>query len=325
MARPLTYRRHGRHSRYDRVERRTNNQLVPGLGQDTQRFVDDQQSRLDAAEGAEGIFDSMMLEQEEDEFFTFEEVRAATDPTDIGLTPSVPAFNQTFSLDFDGGSESMGASGTSMVGIADTFSIAAWANFGNTTSRQDTLWTIEGGAGSNLALFQRTNVGAAPSYQVFGPNINRAFTSLPISSGVWHHVVFVWDTNAFVHLYIDGVDQLTSQGSHGGAHTDANRLVQVGDGSSGVPNGLMKCASMSIWPVRLAPAEIVTIFNAGSINIDLRVNQGNYTSAASLLHFWPLGKDPSPLLGQDLGFGTPIDLELGAVGMIDADRVADVP
>ncbi len=244
--------------------------------------------------------------------------------SELGIFP-VPPFSQTFSLDFEGSSESMGQSGTSSIGFADTFSIAAWANFGNTTSRQDTLWTVENGAGDNIALFQRTNVGAAPSYQAFGGNINLAFTSLPISSGVWHHVVFVWDTNAFVHLYIDGVDQLTSQGSVGGTYADTNRTVQVGDGSSGVPNGLMKCAMMAIWPVRLADAEIVTIFNAGSINIDLRVDQGNYVNGLNVEHWWPLGKDPSPLLGQDLGFGTPIDLELGAVGMTDADRVADVP
>ncbi len=63
-------------------------------------FLSEQQARLDAVEGDEGIFDSMHLVQGEDESFTFEDVQAASDPTDIGLTPSFQA--QAFSIDFDG-------------------------------------------------------------------------------------------------------------------------------------------------------------------------------------------------------------------------------
>lgn len=242
---------------------------------------------------------------------------------ELGISP-VPAFSQTFSIDFDGVAEDMGGPGTTLVGIADVFSIGGWVNFGNTLGRQDTWFTIEGGAGSDMAMFQRSNVGAPPSFQFFGNGNNIVIPSLPITASTWHHAILTWNTNADVKLYIDG-SQFGGPLSGVGTFADVNRLVQIGDASTGVPNALMKAANLAIWTTILAGPEVVTLFNAGSINIDLRVDQGNYASSATLEHFWPIGKDPSPLLGQDLGVGTAIDLEAGAVGITDADRVADVP
>ncbi len=242
---------------------------------------------------------------------------------ELGISP-VPAFSQTFSIDFDGVAEDMGGPGTTLVGIADVFSIGGWVNFGNTLGRQDSWWTVEGGAGSDMALFQRSNVGTPPSFQFFGNGNGLVWGGAPLVAGTWHHVILTWNTNAFVKLYIDSVLFLGNR-TGVGVFSDVNRLVQIGDASTGVPNGLLKSANLAIWTTILTGPEIVTLFNAGSINIDLRVDQGNYASSATLEHFWPIGKDPSPLLGQDLGVGTAIDLEAGAVGITDADRVADVP
>lgn len=243
--------------------------------------------------------------------------------SELGITP-VPAFSQTFSIDFDGATEDMGASGASLIGIADVWSVGGWVNFANTLGRQDTWWSMEGGAGSDMVLFQRSNVGLAPSFQFFGNGNNLIIPSLPITANTWHHAILTWNTNADVKLYIDG-SQFGGPLSGVGVFSDVNRTVQIGDASTGVPNGLMLGGNLAVWNSILGATEVTTLFNAGSINIDLRVDQGNYTSSATLLHFWPLGKDPSPLLGQDLGNGTLIDLEAGAVGITDADRVADVP
>lgn len=242
---------------------------------------------------------------------------------ELGISP-VPAFSQTFSIDFDGVNEDMGG-GNLLVGIADVFSIGGWVNFGNTLGRQDTWWTIEGGAGGDMALFQRSNVGAAPSFQFFGNGNNLIIPSLPITAATWHHCILTWNTNSDVKLYVDGSQFGGPLSGVGVFSDDAGRMVQVGDASTGVPNGLMKAANLAIWTTILGATEVATLFNAGSINIDLRVDQGNYASSATLEHFWPLGKDPSPLLGQDLGVGTLINLEQNAVGITDADRVADVP
>ena len=245
-----------------------------------------------------------------------------TAPSPDVFAPPVPAF-QDFSIDFSGAGEDMASVGTQLLGYADTFTVAAWAKVASVLARQDTIWEFSGGVSSNHVLFQRSNVGAAPSCQYFGTHGNLVFPSLPLTNDTWHHYVIVRQTNAFCHLWIDGVDQ-GAQTLGAAVFADVVRNVSFGRASTGVPDLDGNGAQLAVWSTRLSDLEIPAVYNAGSL-FDLRVNTGAYVSAATLAHFWPIGKDPSPLLGQDLGVATAVDIEAGASGITDADRVADVP
>ncbi len=334
MARPLTYRRHGRHSRYDRVERRIRNQLVPGLKQDTRRFVDQEQARLDTAEGAEGVFDAMMLVQEEDESFTFEEVRDAADPTSIGLTPSFQA--QTFSLDYSG-FEFMQQSGASLIGIANTWTLVGWFKIVDVTTSSGTLFFIEPPAGSvnKITVFHRHAGPTGPrGLQLFiadsgGVTLQNVSWQNRLNAGVWHHIVIQWDgTLPGRKFFLDGVDQGAidfSSGNSPGTLTDTTRQVSIAQASTGVGNLAGRSAYLAAYNSILSPAEITALYNLGSINFNLGADSGAYASSGNLAHWWETGKQVSPNLGADAGLATPIDIEAGATGIDDTDRVADVP
>jgi len=244
----------------------------------------------------------------------------------IDNRPLPEAFvGQTVSIDFDGSAESMGAS-TGLIGIGSLFTIACWAKITNVSSRQDTLWTIEEGASAPMRLFQRSNVGTAPSYQFFGGGNNVAWTSLPITSGEWHHVVLRGD-GSLLKMFINGSDQ----GSAGfgsdtqGTFTDVTRRIEVMDASSGVPNGLGRVASLAIWDVVLTADEITAIYNSGSIAFDLNTDSGNYASSADLQHWFQLGRDSTDI-GKDSGIGSPLfDLDDASVGITTDDIVTDAP
>ncbi len=333
MARALTYRRHGRHSSYDRITRRAENQAVPGLNQDTRRFAEEQDARLGGtASGPKGVFDAMMLVQDKDESFSFDDVRAADEAADVGLF--VP---QRSSIDFDGAAEFMG-SGFKLLGIANTWTIAGWFKFGDVATRSGTLLEIHQAAGLNnlIRVFQRDAGPTGPlAIQLFltdsaGATLQNVSWQNILSVGVWHHVAIQWDgTAAGRKLFLDGVDQGVPgfiDTSISGTMTTTARAVVVGRAASGIPNHDGLAASLAIWNKILAPAEMTEVYNGGSIAFDLASDGANYARAANLQHWLQLGRELSPNLGKDFGIGVPLlDLEGGAVGITDADRIADVP
>ncbi len=245
-----------------------------------------------------------------------------TAPSPDVFVPPTPAF-QSNSILYNGAGENMASSGTQLLGYADTFTVLAWCKVTSVTGRQDTIWEMSGGASSNHTLFQRTNVGAPPSCQYFGSHGNVNWPSLPLTNNTWHQYVVVRQTSSFCHLWIDGVDQ-GAQTLGAAVFADVVRNVSFGRASTGVPALDGRGAQLAVWSTRLSDAEIPAVYNLGKL-FDLRVNQGAYVSAATLAHFWPMGKDVSPLLGQDLGVATAVDIEAGAASIDNSNRVADVP
>ena len=244
-----------------------------------------------------------------------------TAPSPDIFAPPTPSFvPQTMSVDFDGSTEKL-ESASSVLGFADTWSIAGWYKITNTLSRQDTLWSFEGGAsGNNFRVFQRSNLGTAPSIQVFNATTNTVWQAVPLTAGQWAHIVMIWDTNAFMHLWVDGVDQ-GSQVTGSEVMADDARTIAIAEASTGVASFLGRCASLGFWNTRLGDLEVPAIYNGGSINFDLQADQGNYASAASLVHWYEVGKRPAPDIGKDT-VGT---LDLVPTAIDDTDRFADVP
>ncbi len=320
MARAITRRRHGRHRDFDRTRR----------GEDTLDFLAEQQVRLDAAEADEGIFDSMHLVQSEDEFFTFEEVQQTSDPTDLGLTPSFAA--QTQSIDFDGSTEGFLNTTPQVIGIADVWSIGIWYK-PSLLSGNDTLFEINNSdspsriiaffSGTQLAIFWRDSGDTTNSVVAFnGFGVN----------GVWAHLYFSWNAAGAgdVVTFKDGVLQVPTGGSSPNPIVMADDLRPVGVGTNvslaAKFQGLI--AQISVWRT-IQDAAIASLYNGGNPNsLDLNSSFGSYSGAADLAHWWRLGHEASPNLGKDsssAGFTPTIDVEVNAVGITDADRVADVP
>ncbi len=347
MARPLTYRRHGRHRSYARLNRRTDSQASPGLGQDAQRFVDDQDSRLgDTAEGSEGIFDSMHLEQDEDEFFTFDQVREASDPSDIGLTSSGV---QTTSLDYGAGAGTQALENTShnILGIADEWSLGFWIKpvlpipsllriwrLAPVSSNNDFVTisfdNLGGGNRFMSDLIDEDNSGTGTNNRTWDGFLNGL-------DGLWTHILltFVGSVGASdptIIAYRNGVFVSSTSGSAGGSGAPrlnqsdrARRIESLGnDGGSRSIGGIL--AQAQLWRVDVGSAAAFLADPVEAASRDLNTNSGAYTFAGDLAHWWKPGAEAEPNLGKDFatGFAEIVDLST-VINLSDSDRVADVP
>ncbi len=344
MARPLTYRRHGRHRNYDRVSRRTENQAEPGLGQDTQRFVDQEQVRLDTAEGAEGIFDAMHLVQGENEFFTHEEVLQTSDPTDLGLNPSVPPFSaQTQSINFPSGgsTDSFLESTPQVLGIGTAWSLAVWWKivslpFGGSerlvdlrpaSGNADVISLYHDASSQRLRLDWADNSGTPIEITAW----NSFYAG---ETPFWRHVLVVW-TGSILLLFKDGVSAgAPDVGVNNPSISMGNTARRIGLGNLATgSNQSMEgnLAQAALWRgdiTAVATNGVPAYLNTSPSSIDL--NEANvpndYVFDLDLAHWWRPGHQGSPDLGKDYAaevFTPAIDLSV--VGITDGDRQADVP
>ncbi len=329
MSRPLTRRRHGRHSSYDRLARRTENFVQ--ASQDAKLFVDEQDARLGGtSEGPEGVFDSMHLVQGEDEFFTFEELQAATVPSDIGLSLSFPA--QTQSIDFDGAAEGLLNTTDQVLGIADIWSIGIWYKPANLIGTR-TLFELGQGfpdASRLIAFFAGTQLNLFWSNSAASNQNDAQWNSFGVLD-TWAHLFLSWNQTGtgVPNVFKDGVLTAADANSLTGAIVMADDVRPVGVGTNvggSRHSGLI--SQMAVWRT-VQDAAISDLYNGGNPNLlDLNSAFGGYSGAADLAHWWRPGHEASPNLGKDFstaGFTPTIDVEVNAVGITDADRVADVP
>ena len=255
------------------------------------------------------------------------------------LQSFVPFPVQAFSLDYDGASEALSNQTDQLIGIGNFWSAGTWHR-PNAEVGTHIIWDLDpvntNPSASRLNLHQSVNDfnvlvrntgGATPAEQPQWSNI--------LSGATWQHIVITWDGLASPKLrfYLNGVDQGAPDiGSADPAITMADdlRMVAVGNNANLGNNGALgRILYLALHRVALPQPAIAEIFNAGVGGaFDLNTNSGNYTQAGDLAHWWPCGKRVSPNLGEDIaaaGFTPLIDIETNAVGITDADRVADVP
>ena len=342
MARPLTYRRHGRHRSYDRLNRRTDSQASPGLGQDAQRFVDDQDARLGGtAEGSEGVFDSMHLEQGEDEVFTFDQVREAADPSDIGLSSSFTAQTQSINIPVDGSTDKLGNITEQAIGIANLWSIGVWwkpavVPFASSEFLFDLRRVTAPAAASQISLYHdnsNTRLRLDWADTSGAPTEITAWNGIYTGeAGNWVHILITW-TGTSMFMAKNGVDQGPPDvGTPTPSITMADDLRQMTFGNFALAHPASTAsvegniAQAGIWnaDVRAAAATIV----AGGSGQNLNADGGAYTFSGNLAHWYRAGHEASPNLGKDFaeaGITPTISLDVDSVGITDGDRQADVP
>ncbi len=307
MGRDLTRRRHGRHRSFDRVRR----------GDDTLGFLDEQQVRLDASEGEEGIHDAMHLEQGEDSVSTFEQVQETSDPTDLGLTPAVtpPTYQgastaQSLTLLAAAPVEEL-ASTAQVTGIGNVWTIETWVFWtGVLPVGNESPFSLIPAAGNANDLAIGTNGGTG---EISVLSRDSAASNLFFA----RYAQNSWTVDAWNMITVTRTGGGTSQTfasmngvlltpsnldiNNAGTMTDTARIIRSPVGGSFDWNGFMFATTM--WNTPLTQPEILYRFaNQSGLSasgwLDPTVNQGSYVSAASCVHWYPFALNPGSL-GQD--------------------------
>lgn len=254
---------------------------------------------------------------------------------DIFAPPAPPFPAQTMSIDFDGVSEAMKATGSPTLGIADVWSIGMWLKpsdvggthiifeFGNGFPGQASRIIPLILSGTQLNIFWSNSANTRLNSVVFN-----AFVTLD----TWLHLYFSWNAagSGAVSVFKDGSPIAPDSTSLSGpiVMADSARSVTVGNATTPNISWEGPIAQLSVWRT-IQDAAIASLYNGGNPNaLDLNSGFGSYAGASDLAHWWRLGHQPSPNLGKDYalaGFTPTIDIEASAIGITDADRVADVP
>lgn len=242
---------------------------------------------------------------------------------ELGLSPG-----QSFSIDFDGLAEALGNSTDQAIGLANVFTVVtvikiegftdtgAIFDIDRAASPDNRITMSYGSSGEINALIQT--------------QFNRYDFPLSGDLDAWIMLSLTWDGVNFL-VFRNGVVVAPTVGTTTPAitMTDVNRKVGLGNNNPPLTLQALdgKMLWTGAWRTDLAAAAQLEIF-ANLSGIDLNVDGGNYASSADLAHWWRCGAEPSPNLGKDFataGFTPTIDVEVNAVGITDADRVADVP
>ena len=331
MSRALTRRRHCKHRTFPRLRH-----SVSGRGSDSLDFLTDQANRIRAAEAGEGVHDSLCAEGDSAQTpgarsnqFTFEDVQAADDPFDIGLT-----FAQTKSLDFDGANEAMTNMAGISFGVGDDFTYATWVKRVDLANEFEFVYFDSAGGDNNRIQFSTGLAGrpdGSPRFVVFdgvGDRIKDFYwanSDWPINT--WTFWVFTWSGTPGSALlgYVNGVltaEDFKNRDFTGNRSDAPMRYLHAND-----PGLACRRLYSAWWNTVLTGPEILELYNSGTGGaVDLRTDGTNYVSSASNKHWWRYGHKVSPNLGEDFGGGSPlIDLGVDAIGMTDDDIVIDAP
>lgn len=247
-----------------------------------------------------------------------------------GYAPALDV--QTMSLDFDGSAEGLLNLTDQAIGIADIWSIGIWHKPALLTGNRALFELGQSfpDASRLIAFFSGTQLNLFWSNSAASNQNGAQWNSFGVVD-TWAHLFLSWnETGAGIpNVYKDGVLTAADASDLSGAvvMADDDRPVGVGTNVGGARfSGII--SQMAVWRM-VEDAAISDLYNAGNPNsLDLNSSFGGYSGAADLAHWWRLGHEASPNLGKDFstaGFTPTIDIEINAVGITDADRVADVP
>lgn len=314
MARRLSRRRHARR----RVWSRTS-ETSGAAG-----FFVDADARI-GHENVEEVFDQIHLVEGEDDIvgdrtnqFTYEDLIAADNRNDIGLF--IPTDDQV--IDFNGTDERL-------VQSAPAVSL----NFGNVFTWMCSIKpTSDGGwvmGVSGVALTEQIRVlnSSGKDYRVLLGLNNKDYNAPNVLTlGTWNSLSFTWDgTNLLI--YVNGAPISPTKISDN-ALTRADTALRVAfassvDGASAHAGARMH--SSAFWSTVLTAPELVAIHKNGDVgNSDLKMNLGDYTSAASLVQWWRFGLGGVSQLGAN-EIETGVNVGGAAVNIDGTDIFTELP
>ena len=202
------------------------------------------------------------------------------------------AFENNYSLDFDGTDEDIVVADDSSLDITTDITISCWVKVSSFDSDYDGLVGKDdiGGVGYALWLDKggSTSVGTAN----FAPRVynGQLATSGSLNINTWYHIVGTHESGSVDEnkIYINGVLADTTADTYSmAANNDPLHIGSQFGGNSGYNlNGSLD--GVAIWNTTLSANAITAIYNNGKPT-DLRSNSGNYTSASSLVGYWRCG------------------------------------
>lgn len=251
-----------------------------------------------------------------------------------------PSDPENFSLVFNGSDEYMGSVSTFDLGTVDSWTLMGWMKWDQSAgSTFDIAYRHRGAANQNLVSLQvKTPILAQTIGRiqiVVLDNTGDERKDLTwydvIPDDTWVQVVFTYDGALPadpIQLYVDGsnvgpADDMAKDLFM--TQDNANdRSVDIGStaafGGSEFP-GLQY--QYALWSNQLTAAEVTAIYNSGAAGFDLLTNSGNYTSSATLLHWWQLGQNAANI-GEDTGNHSTL-IDLTGVNMDASNRIVDSP
>jgi hypothetical protein len=225
----------------------------------------------------------------------------------VGNTTTAPFVN-TYSLSLDGSNDYVDYGALSALNSTSAFTISMWLK----TSTSNRM--ICSGGTSDRMEVRATGI----QFRVGGTSAN--IGSGNYDDGNWHQITAVYNAGT-VSIYADGNSTADGSSSSYPTSTSASaynsfRIGQVANVY--YFNG--EIDEFAVWSSALSSSEIPDI-QASNTPIDLRSNNGNYTSSSNLINYWRMGDN-------DAGSGTTVtDL----VGSLDgtltngASFAADTP
>lgn len=233
------------------------------------------------------------------DFLTNENLRNTSDPTN-----QVGAGSQTIAFWFSPGSSASTSNDC----------IYSHKNTGNNNNRFEV--TIEGAvAGDPIQLNCWNSSGGNLFTDRWLPPANWV-------TGQWYFVVLTFNgaSTTGAACYIDGQAASSDSTSAGtGTMSTTARSVYVAVNGAAGEDLDGEIFWIAHWDAVLSAESINTIYNGGNPRIDLKVNSGQYTESANLVHWWRMGDVASSSgLVADRGNGTALDLEVNASNMTRA-------
>lgn len=242
---------------------------------------------------------------------------------------------QTQSIDFDG-TEILRNSTQQAVGIANVWSMLLWSKRLNSLGLQWPFQVNRGGSANHIEILAQQALGGRGDVTWVDATNSPAGVARWenfYTTGPWISTLISWDGTE-LRIWKNGI-QLGLPDSGDATPvpppvmTDSStpeRNLVLGGRNSGQDGWEGRISQWAIWRVRVDAA--ASFLQTSPSSIDLNVNSGAYQFKDDLAHWYRPGHEASPNLGKDFaaaGFTPKIDIEVDAIGITDADRVADVP
>ncbi len=180
------------------------------------------------------------------------------------------------------------------------FTVAGWVKT-TSSDTHDSILSKRNNAGNGWTV--QVSAGVMRAILTDGAATTLSGNTL-INDNEWHFLVFIFDRDANLTMYLDGQFEASGSlsASTGSATNTAPLLIGAQDNSGGFVNlydGWLK--DIMFWDKALMPYEVIDLYNEGA-GASPAIDAGGYESSANLQGWWAL-KDTSTTAADGSGNG----------------------
>lgn len=237
-----------------------------------------------------------------------------------------------YSIDLDGSTETYTSSAVAL-GITEQWSISLWSQV--ETAKSCAVLALATTSNNNAIIINTTSTRAEFNIRSSTGTLFKTYLLQRCHLDLdWHNYLFTFDgtlAGDVVTMYYDGIlCNPTKSTDNTGTMTNGNRRIQYGAETAffGLGNFNGNLGHLGIWSTVLDQDDALEIFRPTQgykpMSIDLRINQGGYDKASSLVHYYRPGFYlPGADVGTtDLGSG---GVTLTGTNLTSADIVSSAP